>query len=60
MGAAQDLLNEVQMGVDNLEVLPGVEGQEESQDMVLVLHERDSQGVDGYHIQRLNCHKHRK
>ena len=60
MGAVQELLDEVQTGVGHLEVLPGVEGQEESHDMVLVLHERDSQGVDGYHNQRLNCQKHMK
>jgi len=53
VGVAQEVLNEVQMGVDHLEVLPGVEGQEESHDMVLVLHEWDSQGVDGYHNQQL-------
>ena len=54
VGVAQEVLNEVQMGVDHLEVLPGVEGQEESHDMVLVLHEWDSQGVDGYHNQQLH------
>lgn len=56
MGVAQEVLNEAQMGVDHLEVLPGVEGQEESPDMVLVLHEWDSQGVDGYHNQQLHVH----
>jgi len=53
VGPVQELLDEVQMGVGHLEVLPGVEGQEESHDMVLVLHEWDSQGVDGYHNRQL-------
>lgn len=39
VGAVWEPLDEVQMGVGHLEVLPGVEGQEESHDMVLVLHE---------------------
>lgn len=39
VGAVREPLDEVQMGVGHLEVLPGVEGQEESHDMVLVLHE---------------------
>ena len=60
VGAVRELLVEVQMGVGHLEVLPGVEGQEESHDMVLVLHEQDSQGLDGYHNQQLHCQKHRK
>ena len=60
VGPVQELLDEVQMGVGYLEVLPGVEGQEESHDMVLVLHEWDSQGVDGYHNRQLHCQKHRK
>ena len=55
MGAVQELLDEVQMGVDHLEVLLAVEGQEEIHDMVPVLHEWDSQGVAGYHNQQLHC-----
>lgn len=60
MGSVQEFLDEVQMGVDHLEVLLAVEGQEESHDMVLVLHEWDSQGTDGCHNQRLDWQKHRK
>ena len=54
MAAVQELLDEVQMGVGHLEMLPGVEGQEESRDMALVLHEWDSQAVDGYHNRQLH------
>jgi len=54
VAAVQELLDEVQMGVGHLEMLPGVEGQEESRDMALVLHEWDSQAVDGYHNRQLH------
>lgn len=51
----QELLDEVQVGMGQLVVHLGDDGQEESHDMVLDLWQVEPQEGGDYHSQQLNC-----